>query len=442
MMNFYKQNPMIRMIKGSIVVGLLSLSIGLGTPETSQAQITPVWSIPAPNSNWFGTGNTERGLGYNPTTGNLVVASRQGGVTPVLVNSATGDSVGVLNNAGISGGTFPFNQIRVTADGQIFTANLTVNAATSNVKIYRWADETSAPALLYDDTMTNADGVRYGDSFGAWGTGDNVTLLLSGTNPGVVARFAWDGTNLTKTDEFSVDPSVGRGGFSHGVSGTRVVASGTGAAPRFIDLADGTTSDGFTSAQVDATDLNSVMLSDVITYLGDEYVALGPAFTNGLFYLGRLTGTEITLLTSFGPLGSNANTNNTGGVIFDPVKGYVYLMDTNNALIAIDAIAAIVATSNEVIDNETVRGFELSQNYPNPFNPTTNIRFNLAASSEVTLEVFNMVGQKVATLVGGERMAQGTHDVTFDASDLGSGIYHYRIVAGSFTSQKSMVLLK
>lgn len=450
MKQIYNQKRASKSSAATMGLALLAAAIGFGTPQTSQAQeITPVWSITAPNSNWFGTGNTERGLTYNPATGNLIVASRQGGVTPVLVNSATGDSVGVLDNTGIAGGTFAFNQIRATADGQIFTANLTVNAATSNVKIYRWANETAAPALIYDDTMTNADGVRYGDALGAWGAGDNVVLLLSGTNPGVIAQFQWDGSALTKTAEFIVEPNVGRGGFSHGVytdpgSGNNfVLAAGTGAAPQAINLADGTTLQAYSSGDVEATDLNSVMLIDGINYLGDFYVAAGPAFTNGLFYMFRLEATgNATLLTQFGPLGANANTNNTGGVIFDADKGYVYLMDTNNALIAIDAIAAIVATSTEETDNETVRGFELSQNYPNPFNPTTNIRFNLAASTEVTLEVFNMVGQQVATLVAGERMAQGSHEVTFDASDLGSGIYHYRIVAGSFVSQKSMVLLK
>lgn len=63
----------------------------------AQAQ-DPVWTINAPTSNWFGTGNTERGLGFNPATGNLIVASRQGGVTPILIDAATGDSVGMLKN--------------------------------------------------------------------------------------------------------------------------------------------------------------------------------------------------------------------------------------------------------------------------------------------------------------------------------------------------------
>ena len=72
-------------------------SLGLlKTSKPPSEAPTPVWSFSAPKSTWFGTGNTERGLGFNQATGNLIVASRQGGVTPILIDAATGDSVGML----------------------------------------------------------------------------------------------------------------------------------------------------------------------------------------------------------------------------------------------------------------------------------------------------------------------------------------------------------
>ena len=83
----------------------------------------------------------------------------------------------------------------------------------------------------------------------------------------------------------------------------------------------------------------------------------------------------------------------------------------------------------------------LDQNYPNPFNPTTSIRFGLPASSEVVLDVYNMLGQRIARLVDGEVNA-GYHTITFDASNLSSGVYLYRIQAGSFTEVKRFTLLK
>lgn len=85
--------------------------------------------------------------------------------------------------------------------------------------------------------------------------------------------------------------------------------------------------------------------------------------------------------------------------------------------------------------------FSLSQNYPNPFNPSTTINFTLPAASQVTLDVFNVAGEKVATLVNGQ-MVQGFHSVNFDASKLSSGIYLYTIKAGSFTATRKMILMK
>jgi len=85
--------------------------------------------------------------------------------------------------------------------------------------------------------------------------------------------------------------------------------------------------------------------------------------------------------------------------------------------------------------------FSLAQNYPNPFNPTTTIDFTLPRASNVELKVYNVLGQEVATLVHGA-MPQGLNSVKFDASRLASGMYIYKLTAGSFVSTKKMMLLK
>jgi hypothetical protein len=83
----------------------------------------------------------------------------------------------------------------------------------------------------------------------------------------------------------------------------------------------------------------------------------------------------------------------------------------------------------------------LEQNYPNPFNPSTTIRYGLPKRSNVTLTVFNTLGQVVATLVN-ETQNAGHHDVKFEASGLASGVYFYRLQAGEYVATKKLLILK
>jgi len=102
----------------------------------------------------------------------------------------------------------------------------------------------------------------------------------------------------------------------------------------------------------------------------------------------------------------------------------------------------VEAVSNEYDNIDTPLEYSLDQNYPNPFNPSTNIQFTLAATSNVTLEVYNMLGQKVATLLQGQKMNAGNHTQVFDASSLASGMYVYRISTPSFVQSRTMMLIK
>lgn len=85
--------------------------------------------------------------------------------------------------------------------------------------------------------------------------------------------------------------------------------------------------------------------------------------------------------------------------------------------------------------------YNLSQNYPNPFNPNTTIKFSIPEASNVTLKVFNTLGEEVTVLVN-RTMEAGTHEVNFEASQFNSGIYFYRLDAGTFSKVKKMTLLK
>jgi hypothetical protein len=85
--------------------------------------------------------------------------------------------------------------------------------------------------------------------------------------------------------------------------------------------------------------------------------------------------------------------------------------------------------------------FALLQNYPNPFNPSTIIKFEVPRSTEVRLSVFDVLGREVLVLMN-ERRDAGVHEVKFDASNLASGVYLYRLQAGDFVSTKKLLLLR
>ena len=85
---------------------------------------------------------------------------------------------------------------------------------------------------------------------------------------------------------------------------------------------------------------------------------------------------------------------------------------------------------------------QLKQNYPNPFNPTTTIPFAIEQSGQVTLKVYNMIGQEVATLLENQSFSAGQHQVGFDASEFSSGVYLIQMRAGAQSFTRKMTLMK
>ena len=134
--------------------------------------------------------------------------------------------------------------------------------------------------------------------------------------------------------------------------------------------------------------------------------------------------------------------------VLDPARGFQIRWDQAATVIYDDqgidqtanmafGLATAIAGEPEVIPTD----FELQQNYPNPFNPATIIRYAVPRESHVTVAVYNLVGQQVATLVD-ERQTPGYHTVSFDAGGLPSGVYLYRFSAAGTTFSRKMLLLK
>ena len=111
----------------------------------------------------------------------------------------------------------------------------------------------------------------------------------------------------------------------------------------------------------------------------------------------------------------------------------------------IDSVSIVESSPVTTGVAEQVNGkpgeFLLMQNYPNPFNPSTSITFNIPTKSYVSLIVFDILGREVAMLVN-EQKSAGTYTQKWNAANMSSGIYFYRLQAGTFTETKKLILLK
>ncbi len=120
---------------------------------------------------------------------------------------------------------------------------------------------------------------------------------------------------------------------------------------------------------------------------------------------------------------------------------YFLYYDYGAAADGIGLATAPWVTSIESISYKNISKFVLNQNYPNPFNPVTTVEFNIPKSEFVTLEIYNLLGQEVATLVS-EKLKAGNYKYTWDATDLASGLYLYKLEAGNYLQTRKMLLIK
>jgi hypothetical protein len=138
----------------------------------------------------------------------------------------------------------------------------------------------------------------------------------------------------------------------------------------------------------------------------------------------------------------NANSYYVKAVYEDPQESSGETSPTNTVEVRLQVPQKIKADNNLV----TVKDFSLDQNYPNPFNPSTVINYALSEDAKIQIKVYDMLGTEIAELVN-ETRAAGFYETTFDASNLSSGVYIYRITALNggkilFNQSKHMILMK
>lgn len=146
---------------------------------------------------------------------------------------------------------------------------------------------------------------------------------------------------------------------------------------------------------------------------------------------------------------SDTHFDSTGTAVYREYHYYAYgvgLVKAERTIPVIDAhtdglIGYGTTGVGDVEANTTPRNYLLSQNYPNPFNPSTTINYSLAKEGNVKLTVYNVIGNKVATLLN-EYKPVGSYSVQFDGSNLSSGIYLYRLESGNYSAAKKIILMK
>jgi ligand-binding sensor domain-containing protein len=152
----------------------------------------------------------------------------------------------------------------------------------------------------------------------------------------------------------------------------------------------------------------------------------------GLAKFNGTTGTVYNISNSGLP------SNNISSIVIDR-SGNKCIGTTNGGLAMFNENG--VVSVKEATTNNISRTYTLFQNYPNPFNPTTTISFSLPSKSFVTLKMFDVLGKEVASIVS-EEMSQGSYSMQWNASNMPSGVYFYRLQAGSFTETRKLVLLR
>jgi hypothetical protein len=187
----------------------LSAALTVTTPyNTTTTPLTGLWNLLPGDQPYLSLFNYQRGLAYNPTTTNLVLANRNGGTSVVVLNALTGAQQNSLNVAGATNGALAVNMVGVADDGVVYVGNLTTSAAATGVNryfLFRWPNDSSsqAPAIAYagDPGGVTYPGLRWDESIAVRGAGTNTQILLSPTlGPNIVTwlRTA-DGTNFQPT---------------------------------------------------------------------------------------------------------------------------------------------------------------------------------------------------------------------------------------------------
>jgi len=388
---------------------------------------------------------------FNPSTAGNLTAK-------ITVNNSDADeSIYDFNIMGAGNALITFT------DGSSFTANI---VGTTNQAIGRFILVADAVGANLSSSEIKLNGIRSGlSNFRLWISTDNGFNSISDTQLG---------------SDVSSDPGVGSSIIFNGFSGVintsnkyffltaDVSGSATGSVAPIV-VSNSKLS--FTNASLSTT-INNFALSSSGAVLPVELVSFAATINgnkvllnwqtstevnNYGFEIARLrpekdrdladAGTQTEAWETIGFVNGHGNSNSPNDYSFadtvsvsGTIKYRLKQIDTDGNFEYSDIVEIVIDIPIE---------FKLAQNYPNPFNPTTIIKYSIPAvgdeyirpTNKVTLKIYDLLGREVATLVNKEQ-TPGKYEVTFDAGQLASGTYIYRIVTGGFVAAKKLLLLK
>jgi hypothetical protein len=360
-------------MKKTILSGLAAATALASFPIASEASLflQPVWEHPAGSFPFLAaSGHTERGLGYNPVTNNLLIPTRanlgeQGSINIATVNAFTGAHTGYLNMTGVTN----INQVHVTADGVIYGQVSTGTAADPETpfQIYRWENQDAVPTVVFSgDPSGGVGGTQsWGNSFAIRGTGANTQILALNTTDTGTHTGPITGAVFMTSDEatFTANPFSIAADATFGVP-TTAIGLAFGEGNTFFATRGGnvTTSTSATQRRPlyeysfdlqpgglgTTTLLNSYGASTL--YLGISPFAMDlengllmGIFTNNSHLVCLYDWETKTLLDTYAMPGRESdgafvsNGNQVGQVVFGP-DGWVWALETNNGLVAFQIV--------------------------------------------------------------------------------------------------------
>jgi hypothetical protein len=298
-------------------------------------------------------------------------------------------------------------------------------------------------ALEYHGPTTSSDpwAVFNGNNIlTSLGIGNSFPTGVVGRRTGVIDRGSWAGQVYSQAGNFPAPIKIWYS-RTYNSSTRQLTVTAYGTALRNIDT---------------ATSINFVLYENNLIYAQTgsagtgcagsttyvhKYVVrnmvngeLGESFSTGTWAAGTVKTKTWTYTLPAAWVADNVGFGvfvykTTGALNFDS-----YVLNTNKGT----AVPPAVGIENE---SGTVGSYSLSQNFPNPFNPTTNIKFTIPKNANTYLKVYDILGNEVSTYFE-EFLNAGTYNILFEAQNLSSGIYYYKLVSGDFTETKRMMLVK